>query len=162
MSIINFGTREVSSNKWGEIMRESPVRFRADGWKLVGRDRLQYEKNTGYCATTFATATRILADQCLRKSKRQASGCKLPRVGSSLFKRHVLAMKDQSDDIKDQSDDIKDQSDVDSEVSGAETEVADAEVASPKLPIRPGILCRHSSCPEEDTNGRAWFFFHLI
>ena len=100
-----------------------------------------------------------LALRCL---KRQASGCKLPRVGSSLFKRHMLAMKDQSDDIKDQSDDIKDQSDVDSEVSGAETEVADAEVASPKLPIRPGILCRHSSCPEEDTNGRAWFFFHLI
>ena len=101
-----------------------------------------------------------LALRCL---KRQASGCKLPRVGSSLFKRHMLAMKDRSDGIKDQSDDIKDQSDVDSEVSGAETEVADAEVASPVLPTtRAGILCRHSSCPEDDTKRRAWFFFHLI
>ena len=102
-----------------------------------------------------------LALRCL---KRQASGCKLPRVGSSLFKRHVLAMKDRSDDIKDQSDDIKDQSDVDSEVSGVDAEVAgaDAEVASPLLPMRAGILCRHSSCPEDDTKRRAWFFFHLI
>ena len=83
MSIINFGTREVSSNKWGEIMRESPVRFRADGWKLVGRDCLQYEKNTGYCATSFATATRILADQCLRKSGGHRNG----------FKNAVMARK---------------------------------------------------------------------
>ena len=83
MSIINFGTREVSSNKWGEIMRESLVRSRADGWKLVGRDCLQYEKNTGYCATSFATATRILADQSLRKSGGHRNG----------FKNAVMARK---------------------------------------------------------------------
>ena len=84
----------------------------------------------------------------LRWLKSQTNPLKVAKVGDALFKKHMP--------------DIKDQSDVDSEVSGAETEVADAEVASPKLPIRPGILRRHSSCPEEDTNGRAWFFFHLI
>ena len=102
-----------------------------------------------------ATDNNVQLWLALRCLKRQASGCKIPKVGHALFKRHMPAMKDQSDDIKDQSD-------VDSEVSGAETEVADAEVASPVLPMRAGILCRHSSCPEEDTNGRAWFFFHLI
>ena len=101
-----------------------------------------------------------LALRCLKSQTRPS---KIPKVGYALFKRHMPAMKDQSDDIKDQSDDIKDQSDVDSEVSGAETEVADAEVASPVLPTtRAGILCRHSSCPEDDTKRRAWFFFHLI
>ena len=98
----------------------------------------------------------------LRFLKSQTSSGKIAKVGYALFMRHMPAMKDQSDDIKDQSDDIKDQSDVDSEVSGAETEVADAEVASPVLPMRAGILCRHSSCPEDDTKRRAWFFFHLI
>ena len=83
MSIINFGTRGVSSNEWGEIMRESLVRFTANGWKLVGRDCSQYEKNTGYCATSFATATRILADQCLRKSGGHRNG----------FKNAVMARK---------------------------------------------------------------------
>ena len=91
----------------------------------------------------------------LRFLKSQTSSGKIPKVGYALFKRHMPAMKDQSDDIKDQSD-------MDSEVSGAETEVADAEVASPVLPMRAGILCRHSSCPEDDTKRRAWFFFHLI
>ena len=94
-----------------------------------------------------------LALRCL---KSQTRPLKIPKVGYALFKRHMPAMKDQSDDIKDQSD-------VDSEVSGAETEVADAEVASPVLPTTwAGILCRHSSCPEDDTKRRAWFFFHLI
>ena len=76
MSMINFGTREVSSKKWGEIMRDFLVRFRAKGWKLVGRDCLQYEKHTGYCATSFATATCILADQSLRKSGGHRNGVK--------------------------------------------------------------------------------------
>ena len=91
----------------------------------------------------------------LRFLKSQTSSGKIAKVGYALFMRHMPAMKDQSDDIKDQSD-------MDSEVSGAETEVADAEVASPVLPMRAGILCRHSSCPEDDTKRRAWFFFHLI
>ena len=92
----------------------------------------------------------------LRFLKSQTSSGKIAKVGHDLFMRHMPAMKDQSDDIKDQSD-------MDSEVSGAETEVADAEVASPVLPTtRAGILCRHSSCPEDDTKRRAWFFFHLI
>ena len=92
----------------------------------------------------------------LRFLKSQTSSGKIAKVGYALFMRHMPAMKDQSDDIKDQSD-------MDSEVSGAETEVADAEVASPVLPTtRAGILCRHSSCPEDDPNRRAWFFFHLM
>ena len=90
-----------------------------------------------------------LALRCL---KSQTRPLKVPKVGYVLFKEHIDMLA------------IKDQSDMDSEVSGAETEVADAEVASRVLPVRPGILSRHSSCPEDDdnTNRRAWFFFHLI
>ena len=85
----------------------------------------------------------------LLKSERSRPG-KIVKVGDALLKKHFSHMPD-----------IKDQSDVDSEVAGADAEVAgaDAEVASP---MRAGILCRHSSCPEDDTKRRAWFFFHLI
>ena len=57
------------------------VRFRANGWKLVdvhmvGRKCLHYEKNTGYHATSFDSATLILEDRYLRKAGGHTNGFK--------------------------------------------------------------------------------------
>ena len=81
------------------------------------------------------------------KSERTPAG-KVVKVGDHLFRHYWSRMAAQSD--------------MDSEVSGTDAEVAGAlaEVPSLVLPTRGGFLLRrHSSCPEDDTNRRACFFF---
>ena len=93
----------------------------------------------------------------LLKSETSPPG-KVVKVGDVLFKAqlsHMPNIKDQSDVKKAHASGV---AGADAEVAGADAEVAAAmHVAEEaKMQQKAGILCRHSSCPQDDTDRQHW------